>query len=121
MKTYSAKILQIAKVCHEVNKAYCESIGDYSQVPWDNAPNWQRDSACNGVIYHQTNIHSTPADSHNNWLAEKKAEGWIYGAVKDAEKKEHPCFVPYDLLPKNQQTKDHLFLAVVRAYFPSSV
>ena len=30
---------------------------------------------------------------------------------------EHPCFVPYDQLPKEQQVKDALFVAVVSGYF----
>ncbi len=34
--------------------------------------------------------------------------------MKDAEKKEHPCFVPYAELPAKQRMKDHLFGAVVR-------
>ena len=29
---------EIARVCHNVNKAYCEAIGDDSQVTWEEAP-----------------------------------------------------------------------------------
>ena len=35
-------IKQIAKTCHEVNKAFCESIGDASQPSWNDAPQWQK-------------------------------------------------------------------------------
>jgi hypothetical protein len=49
-------------------------------------------------------------------LAEKKADGWVYGEVKDPEKKEHPCLVEYEELPKDQQAKDSLFIAVVRSF-----
>ena len=45
----------------------------------------------------------------------KKADGWQFGMVKDAEKKEHPCMVPYSLLPEQQKAKDLLFGTVVRA------
>lgn len=38
-----------------------------------------------------------------------------FGPVKDPERKEHPCFVPYDQLPAAQRAKDHIFNAVVRA------
>lgn len=106
---------EIAKVAHEVNRAYCESLGDKSQLKWEDAPEWQRKSAINGVEFHLENPNSKPSDSHENWLAEKRADGWKYGPVKDPEKKEHPCFIPYDGLPKEQQVKDHLFIAVVRA------
>jgi len=31
---------EIAKVAYQVNKAYCESLGDTSQVNWDDCPEW---------------------------------------------------------------------------------
>jgi hypothetical protein len=106
---------QIAKVCHEANRAYCESIGDYSQPIWEEAPAWQEESAIAGVQFHLDNPDAQPEDSHNSWLRQKTADGWKYGEVKDAEKKEHPCFVPYNELPEAQQKKDKLFIAVVHA------
>ena len=109
------QVEQIAKVCHEANRAYCESIGDNSQPTWDNAPDWQKKSAVTGVQYHLDNPNSKPEDSHNSWLKEKEADGWKYGTVKNPETKEHPCYVPYSELPIEQQKKDYLFLGVVRA------
>ena len=83
----------IAKTCHEVNRAYCHSIGDDSQPSWENAPEWQKKSAIAGVKYILTNPDAKPSDSHDSWLSTKKADGWKYGPVKDPEKKEHPCYV----------------------------
>ncbi len=113
-------IEQIARIAHETNRAYCESIGDTSQPPWDAAPEWQRSSAVNGVAFHLA-AHAkgeTPAASasHDSWLAEKRDAGWTYGPVKNAEAKTHPCFVPYDELPIEQRIKDYLFGAVVSAF-----
>lgn len=105
----------VARVCHEVNRAYCASLGDHSQPAWDEAPAWQRDSAVAGVKFTQANPESPPSASHDSWLAEKVRDGWKYGPVKNPDTKEHPCFVPYDELPAEQQAKDHLFQAVVRA------
>jgi RyR domain len=105
----------IAKVCHEVNKAYCEALGDKSQPTWEEAPEWQRDSALCGVRLHLTNPDSQPEDSHVSWMRQKEADGWVYGPVKDPSKKEHPCMVPFDKLPQEQQAKDYLFRAVVHA------
>lgn len=110
------QVEQIAKTCHEVNKKYCESIGDFSQLSWGNAPDWQRESAINGVNFHLANPDSQPYDSHNNWMKEKLNDGWKFGEVKNPETKEHPCIVPYEVLPKEQQTKDALFIAVVRSF-----
>jgi len=105
----------IARVCHEANKAYCETIGDMSQVHWDDAPAWQRDSAVAGVEFCLANPDASASANHESWLAVKEADGWKYGPVKDVDKKEHPCYVPYDELPAPQQKKDALFKAVVAA------
>lgn len=105
----------IAKVAHEVNAAYCRALGDRTQAPWEQAPEWQQKSAIAGVNMHLANPDSTPEQSHDSWLAQKLAEGWVYGPVKDAEKKEHPCCLPYHELPIEQQVKDYLFKAVVMA------
>lgn len=109
-------IEQIAKTCHEVNKAFCVGHGDNSQPSWEDAPEWQKQSAINGVQYHIDHPDSKPEDSHNSWLAEKEKDGWKYGPVKNPETKEHPCFVPYDQLPVEQQAKDALFITVVRSF-----
>lgn len=115
---YTTAILAVARICHEVNRAYCHSIGDDSQPTWEDAPLWQRASAANGVEYHVEHRDSTPADSHKSWLAEKERDGWKYGPVKNPDLKEHPCFVPYEELPAAQQAKDYIFLAVVRNVWP---
>lgn len=113
-------ILQTAKVAHETNRAYCESIGDNSQPTWEDAPDWQKQSAVNGVVFHikqhEAGITPSPSASHDSWLAEKAAAGWKYGPVKNPELKEHPCFVPYEQLPVEQRLKDYLFGAVVGAF-----
>ena len=105
---------KIANVCHEVNRAFCKSIGDDSQAEWKNAPKWQKDSAINGVESMIEN-NSTPEQSHENWLKHKESEGWVYGEKKDPEKKTHHCMVPYSELPENQKAKDYLFQAVVNS------
>lgn len=108
------KIEDVARICHEVNRAYCKSIGDDSQTSWEDAPEWQKTSAMNGVVYHLDN-DVTPEMSHENWRKEKMETGWIYGPIKDPEKKEHPCIVPYSELLIEQRIKDYLFKAVVDA------
>lgn len=105
----------IARVCHEVNRAYCEALEDMSQPAWEDAPDWQRKSAMEGVEFILANPSASPWASHERWLVEKAAAGWKFGPVKDPEKKEHPCFVRYDKLPVEQRVKDCLFGAVVRS------
>lgn len=113
-------IEQIARIAHETNRAYCESIGDTSQPTWENAPEWQRQSAIKGVEFHLSAHREgripSPSASHDSWLAEKRADGWKFGAVKNPDTKEHPCFVPYAELPIEQRLKDYLFGAIVGAF-----
>lgn len=105
----------VAQVAHEMNKAYCESIGDNSQPNWPDAPDWQKSSAVKGVEFHLNNPEASPSASHDSWLKQKTEEGWKYGEVKDPEKKEHPCYVPYDQLPVEQRSKDYLFKQTVHS------
>lgn len=103
-----------AELSHEANRAYCKALGDDSQSCWGDAPDWQRASAIAGVEFHIANPDAGPSHSHDSWLRQKEADGWKYGPVKDAEKKEHPCFVPYDQLPPEQKAKDCIFGAIVK-------
>ena len=110
-------ITEIASFAHNINRAYCESIGDTSQVEWEFAPEWQCESAIKGVKAHlDSGLTMQPEDSHISWLKEKELNGWVYGEVKDAEKKTHPCMRPYNELPTSQRTKDYLFREVVHQF-----
>ncbi len=112
---------QVARICHETNRTYCFSIGDMSQLPWEQAPEWQRASTRVGIKFHLSRLQLgqevPPSASHESWLQQKADEGWKYGPVKDADKKEHPCFLPYHNLPLEQRMKDYLFGAIVAAFY----
>lgn len=109
------KVEQIARTCHEVNRAYCQSIGDNSQPSWEDAPEWQKKSAIQGVKHYIGDPSTTPAEMHSNWCKYKVSEGWSYGRVKDPDAKKHPCLVPYHELPEEQKIKDNLFISVIKS------
>jgi hypothetical protein len=109
------KIEDIARVCHNTNKALCEAYGDFSQVDWDKAEPWQKDSAITGVKFVINNLDAPVSATHDSWLTDKEKAGWKYGPIKDPVKKEHPCMVPYDQLPIDQKIKDYVFGAIVRS------
>jgi hypothetical protein len=112
---HAMKVHFIAMACHRANKAWCESVGDYSQKDWRWAENWQRDSAIKGVEFRLNNPDAKEDSQHNAWMEDKVNDGWVYGEVKDAEKKTHPCIVPFSELPEFQQKKDKLFCGIVDA------
>lgn len=114
LKLEDAWRTEIAELAHEVNRALCESMGDRSQVAWKDAPEWQRMSARAGVDGILNGSITSPRDSHASWLAQKRADGWVYGPEKNPDLKQHPCMVEYDELPAAQRTKDYLFFAVVK-------
>jgi hypothetical protein len=109
---------QIAQVCHDANASYCRTLGDDTQVDWDFAPKWQKESVINGVKFRMNNPTADPRDSHENWLKAKRADGWKWGSVKNPSRKEHPCMVDYDKLPTEQRAKDCLFSAICAALIP---
>jgi hypothetical protein len=115
MGTNIMKIWHIAMVCHEANRQHCRNNGDFTQAYWDEAPEWQKDSAYEGVKFALANPGAPDSSMHDAWMASKIADGWVYGEIKDAEAKTHPCLVPFDQLPLHQQQKDRLFMAIVKA------
>ena len=104
----------IARAAHEVNRAYCLALGDSSHAAWDVAPDWQRESARAGVL-NIAQADMTPEQSHEAWSTLKTAQGWVYGPVKDADARTHPCLVPYASLDADQRYKDTLYTTVVKA------
>lgn len=109
------EISDIARVAHEANRAYCKTLGDDSQLPWVDAPLWQRQSAFGGVDAIVSGEITEPEGAHKSWMARKIADGWGYGKEKDPGLKTHPCLIPFGELSDEQQRKDYLFFAVVQA------
>lgn len=108
------RVEQIARVAHEANRIIQIVTADPSPSPaWEDAPQWQRDSAIDGVD--KALEGATPEQLHESWVEFKESDGWVYGPVKDVDAKTHPCLVAYEDLPPFQRAKDDLFSLIVRA------
>jgi RyR domain len=107
------QIKEIARVAHEVNRAYCKAIGDPEQPAWEDAPDWLQLGVIRGVRFHLDHPEASPEDSHAKWLEDRTDQGWTLGP-KDVELKTHPNMLPWAQLPEDQRVKDHLFRAIVR-------
>ena len=111
-------IEDVAKIIHQANKALCESQNDLSQKDYEEAEQWQKDSAIDGIKYFINNPNTPASALHQKWMDIKIADGWKYGEIKDAEKKTHPCILPFERMPRNQQAKDYMFIALCKALMP---
>lgn len=110
--TRERKIEICAQAAHEINRVWCLAHGDNSALPWSEAPDWQKQSAKEGVRVALTG--ASPQELHESWAAAKVKDGWVYGLVKDPNAKTHPCLVPYQDLPQVQKDKDFLFSQTVK-------
>jgi DNA-binding transcriptional MerR regulator len=109
----------IARVVHAANRELQIVQGDPApSPPWDEAPGYQVRQATAGVQEVIRNPELTAERSHELWMDRMRADGWTYGEVKDTGRKTHPTLLPFSELPAEQQLKDRLFIAIVRALAP---
>lgn len=104
---------KIAEVCHEANRVLQKHLGDPMNLEWDALDGETKQSATQGVMAAQDG--KTPEELHEDWMIFKKQHGWVFGDVKNVEKKTHPCLVAYSELPDEQKVKDFLFYHIVQA------
>ena len=115
VKLDDAAVSRIAQVIHASMRAWQRANGQAPAPAWARAPKWMKESTIQSVVWRLANPHATTSEQHDQWLIQKKADGWKHGHVKDAKKKTHPMIVPYDSLPDFERRKDALLNAVVDA------
>ena len=97
------KIEFIAAVRHASWVTYQIAVGQpYNEVINDD----QLESLMDGVCFALDNPDITSEENHNNWMKAKILQGWIYGQVKDFDKKTHPDLIPFNDLPDVEKLKD---------------
>lgn len=52
-------------------------------------------------------------NTHENWAAGRISLGWQYGPERNDTKKEHPCLVPYNILPEAEKEYDRMIVREV--------
>lgn len=105
----------IARVTHEALRARQAANGQTPAPPWSRAPKWMKESSAASVAWRVANPNASASAQHEQWLDQKKKDGWRFGKVKDAQRKTHPMMVPYGQLPEVERRKDALVNAVVDA------
>lgn len=116
LPTSDAMVEAIARTCHEANRGYCVTLGDYSHLPWATTAEDLKASVRDGVRFLLRNPFAGPEESHKRWMERKLRDGWIYGHTKLTRAKVHPNLVAWDKLPAHERVKDSLFLGIVNAF-----
>lgn len=117
MTASATTVADIARVCHEANRAVQIITGDANvNGEWMDVSIEVRWTAKNGVRAFLENEDMTPEKMHASWSEAKLLDGWTHGPIKDWDAKTHPCLLPYDELPEGQRLKDRVFINVIKAF-----
>ena len=100
---------------HEAMRAWQKANRQAPAPPWSRAPKWMKEASVASVSWRINNPNATASAQHDQWMAQKRADGWKFGKTKDANKKTHPMMIPYRSLPLFERRKDALMNAVVDA------
>jgi hypothetical protein len=103
---------QIASIIHEANRQLRLVLGCSPGPHWTECDQQLKDSVVNGV--EKALDGATPQELHEEWVVCKSAQGWTWGVIRDHRHRRHPCLVPYDELPPDQQLKNQMFQTMVR-------
>ena len=114
------KIPDIAKISYEASRAFNQqALGDFSQQPWDRLPESIRADVESRVLFVVENRNAPASALHDRWLSTLLCDGWRKAEFTDAKQKLHVRLVPWSLLPKDEQTRDKLFVRIVEALLES--
>lgn len=107
---------EIARVCHEANRALTCVIGDVPVQPeWNAAPEDMKISSIRGVVRVLTDPKITSAQLHYEWARDHHNSGWTWGPTRDPVAKTHPAMVSWNELPEAVRKKDAVFRAIIGA------
>ena len=107
--------LACTRTAHEVNRVYCESLGDMTQCPWVEISEEQQAEAVKVLRAHIHNVYLPPQESHELWVKQMVSLGWKHGKEHNSTNKTHPLLLPYESLSELDKTKQALFKVSVVA------
>lgn len=110
------KNIQIASVAYLALAALSSFAGEQDVVTeFKSLSPGQQEGLIAGVDLLIANPEAGADARHNAWMEKMLAYGWVRGGKKmDEEKKTHPRLCPFGELPKKEQAKEQLLLAIVR-------
>ncbi len=115
MRLTKDELDQIGRVVHEALSAWNVAHGQEAYAGWDTLDDEGKASTLESVSYVIAHPDIDAGTQHRQWMEQKEAAGWSYAPVRDNDKKHHPMMVAFEDLPEQEQRKDALLNAIVRA------
>lgn len=109
------KIEKIARTAHDAIRGWRLANGQEGIPEWADAPDWMLAATKESVSAVLKNLGMSASAQHDQWVAAKKRDGWMFGHTKDSIAKTHPLLIPFDQLPEVERMKDTLINAIVAA------
>lgn len=110
-----SRISQIAQVAHAAHRDYVATLGEEPQPIWNKLSDADQEAVIAKVNFQLDNPLYADSGLHNQWVQKQEAAGWVYGKTFDSDLKTDPNLKSFHLLPVELQTKDRLFVAIVKA------
>lgn len=108
----------IAAIAYTVLRAYRMAIGESGGPAWESAPDTLKAKVLANVDFVRGEAEPPTAEyMHRRWHSAKLIDGWTLGLYSPTIKT-HPYLIPFSTLPKAQQAKGEIFLALVRTLAP---
>lgn len=105
----------IARTVHEALRGWIAAHGEKPPPVWQRAPAWMRESSRESVRFALENPDAADSHQHDQWMAQKKRDGWSFAPLRNNDKKHHPMMVPYEDLPDFEKRKDTIVRALTAA------
>ncbi|MEM9740895.1 MAG: RyR domain-containing protein, partial [Pseudomonadota bacterium] len=96
-------------------RAWSAAHGQKPAPHWRMAPRWMKESTRESVDFVLAHPSADDLKQHDQWMEQKRRDGWVYGETKNEQKKTHPMLVPFEDLPEMEKLKDSLLRAIVLA------
>lgn len=110
-----ANLEPIARVVHEAIRAWAIAHAQEPLADWDHAPDWMKESTISSIRFVLEHPSADAGAQHEQWIAQRTAQGWIHGPERNETLKTHPMLIPFEQLPDYEQRKDELITAIVKA------
>lgn len=55
-------------------------------------------------------VERLAANAHDVWAQTRLDQGWVWGPVRDDDRKHHPCLVAFEALPESEKEVDRVMV-----------